>query len=262
MLDFHNHLIPGVDDGAQTIEQSCEALSNFARDGVMHVITTPHCDASLTLDARLLARRLADVDDKWRELSEHAAAHHPEMTLARGVELMLDTPTPIVADERLRLAGGMFLLCEYPFMSVPPRSAEVLATLRSRECWPIIAHPERYHGFAEDYSLAKDWKGSGGLLQINGGSLLGKYGANARRFAFGLLERGMADYLCSDYHARGQTLVTSYRALLEEAGGAEQAKLLTEINPMRILQDQLPLPVAPLRVRRSLWSRVTELFGA
>jgi protein-tyrosine phosphatase len=260
MLDFHNHLMPGVDDGAQTIEQSCQGLSSFSQDGVRTIITTPHCDASLTLDTARLEERLSELDLGWAELTEHAAAHHPDIDLRRGVELMLDTPEPVVSDLRLRLAGGRFLLCEYPFMSVPPRSADVLVTLRKGDCWPIVAHPERYSGFAPDFSMADQWRRSGGLLQVNGGSLLGRYGTTARRLAFGLLERGWADYLCSDYHARGQTLVANYRALLTEVGADEQAQLLTETNPSRILQDELPLPVPPLRIKRSLWGRVSELF--
>jgi protein-tyrosine phosphatase len=262
MIDFHNHLIPGVDDGAQTLEQSCVALTAFAQDGVRTIITTPHVNASLTRDPRLADARLAEIDRGWEVLIAHVREHHPDLALHRGVELALDAPEPAIEDARLRLAGGRFILVEFPYMTIPPRSAAVIADLCMRDSYPIIAHPERYAGHPNDNSLVQEWRRSGGFLQVNGASLLGRYGAMARRLAFGLLQRGWVDYLSSDYHARGKTGVAEYRGLLTELGGAEQALLLTETNPARILTDEPPLPVPALRVRRSLWSRVSELFNS
>ena len=139
-------------------------------------------------------------------------------------------------------------------------SAEIIGELCARDCQPIIAHPERYSGFAPDYSLAEQWRRHGGYLQVNGASLLGRYGTQARLFAFGLLERGWVDYLGSDYHARGKPAVAEYCALLEELGGQEHVQLLTRTNPARILLNELPLPVPALRVKRTLWGRVSGLF--
>ena len=184
----------------------------------------------------------------------------PDMQVWRGVELMMDAPEPVIGDPRLRLAGGPFLLVEFPFMTVPPRSRELIADLRTRDCVPILAHPERYHGFAPDFSLAEQWRRQGAYLQVNGASLLGRYGQQAQRFAAGLLERGWVDYVCSDYHARGSPAVQAYRRLLLELEGVEQVQLLCETNPARILEGQPPLPVPPLRIKRSLWSRVAGLF--
>ncbi len=262
MVDFHNHLIPGVDDGAQTIEQSCAALSAFAEDGVSTIITTPHFYASLTLNPPLAAARLAEIDRGWLKLTAHAREHHPELELRRGVELALDAPEARIEDSRLRLAGSHFVLVEFPYMTVPPRSSALISELRARAYSPIIAHPERYVGYHKDNSLGELWRRSGGFLQVTGSSLLGRYGPAARRLAFGLLELGWVDYLCTDYHARGKTGAAHYRALLTELAGNEQAELLTTINPGRILNDEAPLPVPPLRVRRSLWNRVSGLFGS
>jgi protein-tyrosine phosphatase len=208
----------------------------------------------------LLELRLAELDHGWSVLSAHVMQHHPDLHVQRGVELMLDSPEPRITDPRLRLAGGTFVLCEFPFMTIPPRSPEVVADLCARDCQPIIAHPERYVGFAPDYSLAEQWRRQGGYLQVNGASLLGKYGPQARALAFGLLERGWVDYLGSDYHARGNPAVRAYCELLIELGGGEQAQLLTRTNPSRILLNELPLPVPPLPLKRSLWGRVAELF--
>ncbi len=145
-------------------------------------------------------------------------------------------------------------------MTVPPQSERVIGNLKLRGWTPIIAHPERYFGLDAELRLPGEWRRLGAHLQVNAGSLLGRYGDDVRRVALTLLERGWADYVASDYHARGRVHLRACRSRLEELGGAEHARLLTEVNPARILAGEPPIPVAPLRVRRSLWSRITEVF--
>lgn len=260
IVDFHNHLMPAVDDGSQSIEESIAALGAFVGDGVQKVITTPHVSGVLTMEAPLIEARLAELDAAWARVSARASQLYPNLVFERGVELALDTPNPDVTDPRLRLAGGPFLLFEFPFMTVPPRSIAAVASLRSKRVLPIVAHPERYRGFPSDLSLADEWRRAGAFLQVNGASLLGRYGERARQLALALLERGWVDYLGSDYHARGEPRVRAYREALESLGGHEQVQLLTETNPARVLSGEAPLPVAPLRLKRSLWDRVSQLF--
>jgi protein-tyrosine phosphatase len=145
-------------------------------------------------------------------------------------------------------------------MSIPPQSVRVIRHLADTGYTPILAHPERYRGMT-DVALGGEWRQGGALLQINGGSLLGRYGPAARNIAFQLLEHGWADFLCSDYHARGDTLVRDYERLLIESNGEEQAATLMKINPARMLSGEKPLPVLPFKPRRpGVWRRVTGLF--
>ncbi|MGQ0560342.1 MAG: tyrosine-protein phosphatase [Gemmatimonadota bacterium] len=259
IVDFHNHLMPGVDDGAQTPAEAIDAIAAFEQDGVAVAIATPHMDGSITNRPAELAARLAELDAGFGALQQ-CARHAGKLQVERGVELLLDIPEPDLTDARLRLAGGKSFLMEFPYMMVPPHSARVIRSLCATGFTPVIAHPERYHDFGSSIDLAAQWKQNGALLQVNGGSLLGRYGAEARRTAFELLRRGWADYICSDYHARGPTLVAQCRALLESTGGAEQAYILMETNPARLLSGLAPLPVAPLQVRRSLWGRISAVF--
>jgi protein-tyrosine phosphatase len=168
------------------------------------------------------------------------------MRVHRGAELRLDVPDPDLSDERLRLAGGRFVLVEFPYFIVPPRSARVLGWLLDQGWQPVLAHPERYSGVDGDLAAVAEWREAGAYLQVNGGSLLGRYGVAARRLAVGMLARGWVDYVCSDYHARGGPRVTSYGAWLERHGGPETAMRLLSDNPARLLSGELPLPVAPL----------------
>lgn len=259
IVDFHNHLMPAVDDGAQSVDESREALQAFAADGVGVVITTPHVDASVSLRADEFKQRLAELDEAFGAL-QNTARELGNIRVERGVELLLDVPEPDLSDPRVRLGGGRFFLMEFPFMMVPPQSPRVIRSISSTGYTPIIAHPERYNGFGSDIELAGQWKQNGGLLQVNGGSLLGRYGAEPRRIALDLLQRGWVDYICSDYHARGKPLVADYRALLESMDAMEQAHTLMQTNPARVLDGLPPLPVAPVRNRKTIWTRMTAIF--
>ena len=261
VVDFHNHVIPGVDDGAQESAQSVAAIESLIADGVSVLVATPHFDASRTLDGAALQQRMSELDDGWQRLRACSAAF-PEVRIERGAELALDVPEPDLSDARLRLGGGTFFLMEFPFMTVPPQSPRVIEAITAQGYTPIIAHPERYSGFQAHLDLAAEWRENGALLQVNGGSLLGRYGRDARNNASELLARGWVDYLASDYHARGPCLVAQYRGLLEEADAGELAQTLMETNPLRMLEGLRPIPVPPLRQKRTLWGRVSAIFGS
>ena len=225
IVDLHSHLMPGVDDGAKDLEESRAALLAFREDGVEAAVTTPHLKGSLTQMPDVLERRLDELDRAWQCVSAMVSREFPGFEFHRGVEMMLDTPDPDASDPRLRLAGGPFVLVEFPFMSVPPRSTNVLAKL-CRQGWvPIVAHPESYQGLDREVNLPGEWRAAGAYLQVNSASLIGRYGPDAQRVAMQLLGRGWVDYLSSDYHARGKPRVASARRLLTELGGEEHVQL-------------------------------------
>jgi len=259
-VDFHSHLVPGVDDGARDLDEARSGLAAFRESGVTCVITTPHFQGSLTHRPAELAARLEELDRGWAALSELAESEFPELSVRRGVEVMLDTPSPDLGDERLRLDGGPFVLVEFPYMTVPPRSSDTISELRLQGWRPIIAHPERYMGVDVGFEVAEEWRRVGGRLQVNAGSIVGRYGTEVQRRALLLLEKGWVDYIASDFHSRGRTRLRRCREALEEMGGAEQAALLMEVNPARLVAGEDPVPVPALRPRRSLWRRLRKVF--
>jgi protein-tyrosine phosphatase len=241
MVDFHNHVIPGVDDGASDEAETRRALDAFAAEGVGRVIATPH--------VRLFAPgqgsvpdRLAEIDAGWTRLE---TCTRPDMPVRRGAELRLDTADPDLTDDRLRLGGTRFALVEYPYFTIPPRSDRVLALLVRRGWAPIVAHPERYSGFDDALDVVRQWRAAGACLQINAGSFLGRYGERARQLAFALLRQGLADYIASDYHARSAPRLADALALLVRSGAGAQVELLARTNPSRLWEDQSPVAVPP-----------------
>jgi protein-tyrosine phosphatase len=260
--DLHSHLIPGVDDGARTPEDTREGIERMTRAGIRKIMTTPHVDASLVRDPAAYAEHMDWVDRAWEEVRKDVADHFPEVDFRRGHEVMLDVPDPDLSDERLRLGGSSFVLLEWPRLQLPPGTPNVLARLRMAGLRPIIAHPERYIGFDRELELAGEWKRVGAYLQVNYGSLVGRYGPEARSLAFRLLRQGWADYLSTDFHGRPHLKLFRREAveLLTEMGGDEQITLLSRTNPQRLFRDEEPLPVPPLLGDRTVWAKLRDLL--
>jgi protein-tyrosine phosphatase len=257
MIDLHNHLLPGIDDGAADLSEAGAALHALHAQGVHTLVATPHLDASLAFDPHRLAARLQEIDAAWTGF-RGAASALPELRIERGAEVRLDTPEPELDDARLRLAGTRFTLVEFPSMTVPPNAERPIRHMILRGWTPVIAHPERYGGLDPSLRDVERWRGMGALVQVNAGSLLGRYGGGARGIAWKLLERGWVDYLSSDYHARGRVALADARNAVTLRGEA-QARLLFEGNAARLLAGQGPLEVAPLPPSPSVWRRI---FGA
>lgn len=257
MLDLHNHLMPGVDDGAADISESRLGLATMAEQGVRTVITTPHIRGSLTQKRGELEKYLDELDAAFDSLATLAAAEFPQLQIHRGVELMLDIPSPNIADARLRLAGSHFILVEFPWMMIPPNSTLAIRELKSAGVYPVIAHPERYSNISGRFELIESWIDAGAAIQVNSGSFVGYYGSNAKRHAWTILAHGWAHYLSSDYHSRGRCPIRACAAEFLERGGAAQLRALTVTNPARILRSEAPLDVEPLEeVQLGFWKKV------
>ena len=176
VIDFHNHVMPGVDDGARDLDEARSALNSLVSSGVRTLVATPHVDSSIVLRGDRFESRMAELDAGWASLAELAAASFPGLTLHRGAEMKLDVPDPDFSDPRLRLAGGRFVLVEFPYFTIPPRSTRVIAHIVERDRVPVIAHPERYDGLEADPEIVQEWRAAGAYLQVNGASLVGRYG--------------------------------------------------------------------------------------
>jgi protein-tyrosine phosphatase len=258
LVDVHNHVVPGVDDGARDEVEAVAALERLVAEGATAVLTTPHFRGSLTLAPAIQAQRLAELDRGWERLL--AAPGLPPVELFRGAEILLDLPEPQPDDERVRIAGGPFVLVEFPYMAVPPSATRPLEWLRSAGWVPVLAHPERYDGAGTSkeavVASARRWRDAGAYLQVNGPSLLGRYGDGPRRRAAALLEAGLVDYFGSDYHSRGEPMIDDYRTAMLQGGHQDAWTLLTQTNPSRMIQGQPPLPVPAVTLSRSWLDRL------
>jgi len=260
LADLHNHLVPGVDDGARTLEDTLDSVGRMTQEGIRKILTTPHLNGSLTLDRALLDERLSVVSTAFENAAGAVAERFPEVEFRRGHEVMLDVPDVRFDDPRIRLNGSSFVLVEWPRLHLPPGTTAVLHRVRREGYRPIVAHPERYIGI--DLALARQWREVGAHLQVNYGSLVGRYGAEARAFSFRLLRRGWVDYFSSDFHARPERHIYRREAAdkLAQLGALDTFVRLAATNPARVFTDEAPLPVPILPAQRGFWAKVREIL--
>lgn len=262
LTDLHSHLVPGVDDGATNLDEALEGLGRMVAAGIGTVVTTPHLEGALTREPAALAERLAEVDRAFEQLVAAAGQQYPGLSVQRGHEVRLDQPDPDLTDQRLRLGDSDVVLVEWPRLLVPPETPAVLRELRSQGVRLLIAHPERYRGYDANLALVEMWRAEGAMLQVNLGSLSNRYGPAPHATALRLLERGWADCLASDFHGRPhlKLYLDEAKEAFETVDAEESFRILTQVNPDRILKGEVPLMVPPVTAARGLLDRLRSLF--
>ncbi len=247
MIDIHSHLLPGVDDGSPSLDVSVPVLERFAADGVTVLVCTPHLNASQAATA--------PYTEYLNILTElrRAAPAVPELRL--GWEIMLDAPGVDLTAPELCLGGSRALLVEFTRGGIPRGASTELRRIARSGRTPILAHPERYFGCTLE--LVREWREVGVVIQTDASVLMGRGlpGGLARS----LLSHGLIDILASDNHGDHRSLAFA-RDWLGERGGEAQVELLTRVNAGRVLSDEDPLPVPPLR--SDMLTRIRRLFGA
>jgi protein-tyrosine phosphatase len=247
VIDLHSHLIPGVDDGSPTHENSVRVLERLWSEGVRQLACTPHLNASQA--------DMAPVAEHARLLERLRADGPKGMTLHSGFEIMLDAEATLNRPG-LTLGTSKAVLVEFQRVPLSGDSTDLLMRIRASGLVPVIAHPERYTGISID--KLHIWRDFGVVVQGDALLLLST-GARAE-FSRLMLAEGVADILASDNHGDSRSLAT-VRAWLHEVGGMRHAEILMEENPRHVLEDEMLEAVPPLRDHKSIWDRLRELFS-
>ncbi|MBK7102102.1 MAG: capsular biosynthesis protein [Flavobacteriales bacterium] len=194
-VDIHSHFIPGIDDGAQTMEQSMELLSAMAELGYRKVITTPHNMADGYKNTpEIILGGLERVRDEVRQ---------------RGIAIEVDAAAEYyldhelekkVADRKILTFGQEMVLFELPFISEPNMLLEIVFQMQTAGYRPVLAHPERYAFWYTDFTKYERLKERGVLFQLNMIALSGAYGPQAKQIAERLVDAGHYELLGSDCH--------------------------------------------------------------
>lgn len=203
ITDYHSHILPGVDDGIRTIDESLSALARLEREGVESLWLTPHIMEDVPNRTESLKKRFAELQ----------AAYDGPIRLHLAAEYMLDSLfTERLADRDLLPLGerGDHLLVETSCFTPPMDLDGLLDRIRSAGWFPVLAHPERY--FYMGRSDYRRLAAAGVKFQLNLGSLAGAYGNEVRRKAKWLLRRHFYTLAGSDLHReRMVDLILTYR---------------------------------------------------
>ncbi len=249
MIDLHCHLLPGVDDGSRTVEQSVRVLTAMQESGVTAVCLTPHHTVGH------LSQGLPPSHDA--AFAALSAAAPKGVQLHRGVELMLDRAISPDVQHRpeVRLAGTRYVLVEFGRLTAVTSIANALHQIAQLGLVPLLAHPERYAACTPE--AVRHWKSLGAVMQVDATTILTTRGRGQR--ARNLLAAGLADIIAADNHGDDRMMGTAYRYLCE-AGGASQADLLSRRNPAAILADKGLEPAPPLHFKTGLMQKLRNLL--
>jgi len=233
MIDIHTHVLPGVDDGAGTLDEALEMVKLAAANGTTHLVATPHSNAQYPFDeGRILEalQRLSAVSEGLICLYRGCDCH---LTI-RNLEEALLQPA------KFTINGGRYLLAELPDFMGPSVVGQQLKALIDARITPIITHPERNVSLQGNVKVLKEWVRKGCLLQVTAQSYLGRFGTAAQRFAESLTDHNLVHFVASDAHDRADRTPDLSRAHehVTFRWGKQRARRLFLENPTAVLSDQ------------------------
>lgn len=198
MIDIHMHLIPGVDDGAESVEMALVMMARAGQQGISRVVATPHSSAFHDSEER--------VKSAFREISAAAENVCPDMKLYLGCEVYceagnMDHVLEALASGRYpTMNGTKYVLMEFSMWVEPEHAAVCVEALAKAGYMPIIAHMERYRYLRGNMALADRFRETGALIQLNAYSLFEEMDASIRAWAQRLVLERKADFLGTDAH--------------------------------------------------------------
>lgn len=243
MIDLHSHVLPGLDDGAENLEEAVAICRAAAEDGISVLAATPHVRDDYPTTPEQMEAGLAAV----REAAGDA------VLLVGGGEIdIAELQRPREELARFALAGNpKYLLVETPYTGWPLDLAEKLFLLLTQGITPVLAHPERNPEVQRRPDLLEPIVAGGTLVQMTAASVDGRVGRRTQACAATLLELGFAHLLASDAHAPTVRAIGMSSAAAA-IGDDELARWLTSDVPGAILERE-PIPPRPRRARRRLF---------
>ena len=219
--DMHSHLIPGIDDGAPTMEHSIAMLNKFAQLGYKKVITTPHILGEVHPNTpQIILKGLAEVRQEIQRLQipielEAAAEYYCDETLM-----------PKIKAKELLSFGNNYVLMEFSMLHASQYEAQALFELQVAGYIPVLAHFERYPYYHGNFEKVMQLRDRNIKIQVNLGSLTGHYGPSVRKMAEELIQKGLVDFLGSDCHRMEHLMLLEKHLTLPIFNDIEKLQLL------------------------------------
>lgn len=217
--DIHSHLLPGIDDGAKSLEDSIELIQLFRNVGVKNLTTTPHILGEVWPNTPTIINEKLDLVRK--ELIKNNIT---DINLNSAAEYMLDDIfMELLKEKKLLTIKDEFILVEFSYINHPENVFDIIFEIQTQGYKPILAHPERYNYFHNNRDMYLKLKQIGCYFQLNLLSLTDYYGTYVQKVAVHLLENNLIDFLGTDIHHK------KHFSLLNKIGTKKNVKLLRPI---------------------------------
>jgi protein-tyrosine phosphatase len=260
MVDIHCHILPALDDGAKSLEESLQMAEMAIEDGITHVVATPHANGEFPFDSDLVRQRRNELQARLGN----------RLTLGTGCDfhLSVENLQAIRAfPSKYAINQKRYLLVEFADFAIPPSAQEALHGLQLIGLSPIITHPERNQLIRSQPQRLWGWLRQGCYIQVTAQSLLGKWGESARKQVEGWLDQKIVHFVASDAHNTNQRPLRLKEAYELVAGrwGESTAQSLFRSNPLaafegRTLPYEPELSAPPERIERTSRRRKRFIF--
>jgi len=193
VVDIHSHILPGLDDGAQTLEDSVEMLRLAAESGTTDIVATPHANLQFTFDPDLIGRKIAEL--------QSAAGPLPRIHRGCDFHLTMENIQEALAHPaKYAINHKCYLLVEFSDLLIPRTTQEIFDRLQSAGLTPIVTHPERNGLLHSRLDQLQTWVENGAFVQVTAKSLMGGFGRTAKSVAVELMDRNLVHFIASDAH--------------------------------------------------------------
>jgi protein-tyrosine phosphatase len=266
MIDLHLHLLPGLDDGAKTIDESIQMCRISYRDGVRKIVATPHTlNGSYINDRETILTKVRELNEALIQCGMQDAEYGMEhskseigsspvnsaLKILPGADVHLCEKTLPYLDQGKVMTvcdGKKYLFLEFPSQMIPYQAENIMFQLMTRGITPIITHPERNLEIGQRPQRYYEMIRMGCLGQVTAMSLTGEFGSRVKRIAERLVKKRLVHFIASDGHSingRAPILSESVRAAAEIVGEEEAEKMVTQY-PRAILEGRKPDILEPL----------------
>jgi protein-tyrosine phosphatase len=266
LIDLHCHILPGIDDGAPTMDVALKMARIAADDGIKMVACTPHIYPGMYENT---AQIISTATDALRVALAEAGI---ELSLcyASDTHVAPDLISKLQAGAIPSFNGGRYFLLEPPHHVAPPNFESYVFNIMAAGFVPIITHPERLSWIEQDYDSFVRLANKGVWMQLTAGSLTGRFGVNARYWAERMLDEGLVHILATDSHGyerRAPWLREGVDAAAKWVGDVEAQHMVTT-RPEAVLADVEPALVVPMLARSkavkpqadSFFAKINNLF--
>ena len=234
MKDLHTHILYDIDDGSNSLEESLEILKQASLNGVTDIVLTPHYVKGSKYSAdNAQKKKLFNELKKWVDISSI------NINIYLGNEVYITEDYLSLSKEISTINNSRYILIELPLNTKYNLIFESLNKLKKKNLIPIIAHPERYMAYYEDYDFFNNLRKIGCLLQGNIGSIYGNYGKKSKKMIIYMLENNMLDFLASDIHHSNNIIYDKdiKRDIFKIVKDKEVVEKLLNTNAEKVLND-------------------------